>query len=474
IFSCDDSIEDWRMAVDYNRVFQMTLEVLICMIHPFPGSYLIQFPISSSFVGPGTEIYSPLYHNSQSVKSMNIDSGTPTLSVASTTTTTGGSTTTTPSPRPILSKMSINKTYTPRPSASLSSIPLASHTSMDRIPTGSIKMVSIDLILSVPMFFRLYLLFRVMLLHSKLFTDAGSRSIGAMNKVNFDTKFIFKTLMTMCPGKLLLGFILCLWIVYSWTLRACESFYDTENGNLLNSMWLIAVTFLSIGYGDIVPHTYCGRVIALATGVMGSGCTALVVAVFARKLELSKAEKHVIHFMMENQLNKKVKNYAANVLRETWLIYKYTKLVKRVDASKVRKHQRKFLRAIHGLRRMKMDQRKVQDSANTLVDLAKTQTNIYEIVTDLRMEQSCLQHRMENLETSLIKVQEQLRALPGLIRTAIIQQHLAYQKLVTPQTTTSTTATPPTAASTATTTTTTTATTTNQQPSSKPEEHHKP
>lgn len=38
----------------------------------------------------------------------------------------------------------------------------------------------------------------------------------------------------------------------------------------------------------------------------GSGCTALVVAVFARKLELSKAEKHVIHFMMENQLNKKV------------------------------------------------------------------------------------------------------------------------------------------------------------------------
>ncbi|VDP24034.1 unnamed protein product [Schistosoma margrebowiei] len=60
-----------------------------------------------------------------------------------------------------------------------------------------------------------------------------------------------------------------------------------------------------------------------------------------------------------------------------------------------------------------------------------TQTNIYEIVTDLRMEQGCLQHRMETLESSLIKVQEQLRALPGLIRTVIIQQHLAYQKLVT-------------------------------------------
>ncbi|XP_018649289.1 calcium-activated potassium channel [Schistosoma mansoni] len=447
IFSCDDSIEDWRMAVDCNRIFQMTLEVLVCIIHPFPGSYLIEFPVSSALVGPGTEIYSPVYHSQQTTKSLTLHNITRM--------TTRQTTNRTVNFRPFSGLSTFSTPITSTSTMSTSSSPtLSTFSSFDNVQSHSIKIVSIDLILSVPMFFRLYLLFRVMLLHSKLFTDAGSRSIGAMNKVNFDTRFIFKTLMTMCPGKLLLGFILCLWIVYSWTLRACESFYDTENGSLLNSMWLIAVTFLSIGYGDIVPHTYCGRVIALATGVMGSGCTALVVAVFARKLELSKAEKHVIHFMMENQLNKKVKNYAANVLRETWLIYKYTKLVKRVDASKVRTHQRKFLRAIHGLRRMKLDQRKVQDSANTLVDLAKTfhtglapkssvimsvpvelyyetQTNIYEIVTDLRMEQGCLQHRMETLESSLIKVQEQLRALPGLIRTVIIQQHLAYQKLVT-------------------------------------------
>ena len=42
-----------------------------------------------------------------------------------------------------------------------------------------------------------------------------------------------------------------------------------------------------------------------------------------------------------------LKNAAANVLRETWLIYKYTKLVRRVNPRKVRTHQRKFLQAIH-------------------------------------------------------------------------------------------------------------------------------
>lgn len=43
----------------------------------------------------------------------------------------------------------------------------------------------LDMVLSVPMFLRLYLIARVMLLHSKLFTDASSRSIGALNKVSW-------------------------------------------------------------------------------------------------------------------------------------------------------------------------------------------------------------------------------------------------------------------------------------------------
>ena len=38
----------------------------------------------------------------------------------------------------------------------------------------------------------------------------------------------------------------------------------------------------------------------------GAGCTALVVAVVARKLELTKAEKHVHNFMMDTQLSKRV------------------------------------------------------------------------------------------------------------------------------------------------------------------------
>ena len=82
--------------------------------------------------------------------------------------------------------------------------------------------VSLDVVLSLFMFLRLYLIARVMLLHSKLFTDASSRSIGALNRINFDTKFVLKTLMTICPGTVLLVCMLSMWIIASWLLRACE------------------------------------------------------------------------------------------------------------------------------------------------------------------------------------------------------------------------------------------------------------
>ena len=47
-----------------------------------------------------------------------------------------------------------------------------------------------------------------------------------------------------------------------------SSLHDPVFGDPFNSMWLIAVTFLSIGYGDVVANTYCGRAISIVTGVL--------------------------------------------------------------------------------------------------------------------------------------------------------------------------------------------------------------
>uniref|UniRef100_A0A3B3W2X1 Potassium calcium-activated channel subfamily N member 1 n=1 Tax=Poecilia latipinna TaxID=48699 RepID=A0A3B3W2X1_9TELE len=337
LFMVDNGADDWRIAMTFERILFIVLELLICAIHPIPGQYVFTWTAHLAF---------------NYAASVDAD---------------------------------------------------------------------VDIILSVPMFLRLYLIGRVMLLHSKLFTDASSRSIGALNKINFDTRFVMKTLMTICPGTVLLVFSVSCWIIAAWTVRVCERYHDAQEvtSTFLGAMWLISITFLSIGYGDMVPHTYCGKGVCLLTGIMGAGCTALVVAVVARKSELTRAEKHVHNFMMDTQLYKKIKNTAANVLRETWLIYKNTKLVKKIDHARVRQHQRKFLQAIHQLRRLKMEQRKLTDQANTVADIAKTQNMLYDLVLDLQHRTGELDRRIMALEEKLDSILVRVQSLPVVLSQAI-------------------------------------------------------
>ncbi|XP_023695538.1 small conductance calcium-activated potassium channel protein 3-like isoform X2 [Paramormyrops kingsleyae] len=256
--------------------------------------------------------------------------------------------------------------------------------------TPSLAKADVDMVLSVPMFLRLYLIARVMLLHSKLFTDASSRSIGALNKVHFNTRFVMKTLMTICPGTVLLVFSISLWIIAAWTVRVCERYHDAQDvtSNFLGAMWLISITFLSIGYGDMVPHTYCGKGVCLLTGIM-------------------------------------IKNAAANVLRETWLIHKHTRLVKKIDHARVRKHQRKFLQAIHQLRSVKMEQRKLTDQANTLVDLSKMQSVMYELMSELSERSEDLERQMLGLERRVEQLTAGFSALPAHLSATLSAQHSA-------------------------------------------------
>lgn len=139
LFVIDNGADDWRIAMTYERILYISLEMLVCAIHPIPGEYKFFWTARLAF------------------------------------------------------------SYTP-----------------------SRAEADVDIILSIPMFLRLYLIARVMLLHSKLFTDASSRSIGALNKINFNTRFVMKTLMTICPGTVLLVFSISLWIIAAWTVRVCE------------------------------------------------------------------------------------------------------------------------------------------------------------------------------------------------------------------------------------------------------------
>ncbi|XP_035039510.2 small conductance calcium-activated potassium channel protein 1 isoform X1 [Hippoglossus stenolepis] len=299
----------------------------------------------------------------------------------------------------------------------------------------SLSETELEIVLALPMFFRLYLLGRAMMLHSRLFTDTASRSIGALNKIHFNTRFVGKTLMTTYPGTVLMIFSVSLWLVAAWGLHVCERHHNYRDlsSNYMEALWMVSVTFLSIGYGDVVPHTYCGRSICLLTGIMGAGCTVLVVAVVARKLELTRAEKHVHNFMMDSHISKRQKIAAANVLRETWLIYKHTKLSRERDNSRVRMHQRKLLLAIHQLRRVKMEKRTLADQSNSLLDLGKVremQSLMYDVLSEVQGCRGELDSHIHSLEKHVEELREGFRGLMPLLSNTLSTQNSSIRHLL--------------------------------------------
>ncbi|PIO60938.1 calmodulin binding domain protein [Teladorsagia circumcincta] len=143
----------------------------------------------------------------------------------------------------------------------------------------------------------------------------------------------------------------------------------------------------------------------------------MVVAVVARKLELTRAEKHVHNFMMDTQLTKKLKHSAANVLRETWLIYKFRKKVEKIDYARIRQHQRKFLVAIYEMRKVKRDQRKLAENFVSLGDIAKTSSNTYDLIQDVHSTQEGLSLRITAIEHQLSDISREIGALSEMMRS---------------------------------------------------------
>ncbi|CAG5886304.1 unnamed protein product [Menidia menidia] len=345
---------------------------------------------------------------------------------------------------------------------------------VQRRPAGaSLSETELEIVLALPMFLRLYLLGRAAMLHSRLFTDTASRSIGALNKIHFNSRFVGKTVMTTYPGTVLMAFSVSLWIVAAWGLHVCERHHNYRDlsSNYMEALWMVSVTFLSIGYGDVVPHTYCGRSICLLTGIMvrlggewdrlqkpspparitgrtpvcqGAGCTVLVVAVVARKLELTRAEKHVHNFMMDSHISKTLKIAAANVLRETWLIYKYTKLSRERDPTRVRMHQRKLLLAIDQLRRVKMEKRILADQGSTLVDLCKVseasggggltalpmQSLVYDVLSEVQGCRGELDTHIHGLEKHVEELRKGFKSLMPLLSSTLSTQNSSIRHLL--------------------------------------------
>ncbi|XP_058876058.1 intermediate conductance calcium-activated potassium channel protein 4 isoform X2 [Acipenser ruthenus] len=234
------------------------------------------------------------------------------------------------------------------------------------------------------MFLRLYLVHRALLLHSKTLLSASYRSIGSLNNIDFQFRFVLKVLMNTHPGRTLLAFIVCFWLTASWLLTLCERQSEASVGRMEDTMWLIAITFLTIGYGDITPQTTCGKTVCLLTGVM-------------------------------------IRSAAANVLRECWLLHRSGR--GRRDSGENRRNQRRLLEAIRVFREARLKQRKLRDHANEMVDLSKLQVMMSDLNGNWSTSYKEMERRIVSMEQKMDELSRAFQETSQLISRAL--QHRA-------------------------------------------------
>ncbi|CAF1686145.1 unnamed protein product, partial [Adineta ricciae] len=179
----------------------------------------------------------------------------------------------------------------------------------------SYSYVSIDAALGLPMFFRLYLLFRCFMYHSHLIRNSATQSLGYLNQVSMNFSFFSRAYINRWPTRCLSSFCILIFFVGSWCLRACSYRSNNEHLSMGDAMWLFSVTFTTVGYGDLYPSTYCSRTVAIIISLIGLFASALLIAVLSQKLSLDRAEKYVHGFVIGIQLAKRYEAQASNTIK---------------------------------------------------------------------------------------------------------------------------------------------------------------
>ena len=162
--------------------------------------------------------------------------------------------------------------------------------------------LTLDAYLSVVMLGRLYIFLRLFD-HYTFWTGERAIRVCKINGFLPDSKFAIKAYLkykSLIVLALSLGFSI---LIFGFALRTFErpfpvdpSIRSLQFDQIMNSFWCIVVTMATIGYGDIYPITFCGRMVAIVACVWGIFILSLFVVSLNNITQLSKEE----HFAYED------------------------------------------------------------------------------------------------------------------------------------------------------------------------------
>ena len=135
------------------------------------------------------------------------------------------------------------------------------------------------------MFLRIYFVYKCIFNYS-IYTDAYSKKLCKEYGFYPGFRFILKSKFIKYPSQTIFILFLSTILVISYILRIFEVYYSIhpqtdifsdEQGQYFNILYLVIVTMTTVGFGDLTPHTYPGKIIIMVTAIWGAFMISLVV-----------------------------------------------------------------------------------------------------------------------------------------------------------------------------------------------------
>ena len=164
--------------------------------------------------------------------------------------------------------------------------------------------IPINSILTSVCLFRIWFIFKLYLVLSNSYSQRSFR-ISKINNIKISLMFPFKAKMESSPLIINIFLFLLALIVFSYNLRIFERYFDTINdynlANYLNDLWCVFITMTTVGYGDISPSSFFGRINIIISCMFGVFLVGLMVVSVTSYLNIEGIDSNIYQILLKSE-----------------------------------------------------------------------------------------------------------------------------------------------------------------------------
>jgi len=197
--------------------------------------------------------------------------------------------------------------------------------------------------------FKLYYL-AIIYSHLSMWTSDQAKEIAKEEKAVIGANFAFKATLKRTPFLSIIILLTLTLILLSFMMRIFEyGFSNDAHHQMIVSakaienaafdsyadvFWVVIITMMTVGYGDLFPKTHMGRIVAFISSIIGMIIQSLLIVRLSDFVELSPDERKALNEIKKQVDNDILEHYSKNLIKSLFCLLKI-----KIDRNKTKKEK---------------------------------------------------------------------------------------------------------------------------------------